>query len=116
MQFLFSRDSILSRDNYIKFVVWSVFTAAVVFMFTAVYFTLIVAVTIVYGFSNITSISLTMLVAFFILFILLYTVVQFIVTVKRLRGAGKNINLIYLGFIGLFCIPFILGLVCADVK
>lgn len=116
MKFLLSSVGLVSRDNYVKFILWSILTIVVVAMFTAVYFTLIVAVTITYGSNNITSIGLTVLAVFLILFVLLYTVVEFIVTTKRLRSAGKNTKLVFLGFIGLFIIPLILGLVCTDMK
>lgn len=49
MKFLFSSNGLVSRDSYVKFILWSILTIIVIAMFTAVYFTLIVAVTITYG-------------------------------------------------------------------
>lgn len=110
MNFLFSLKGDVSRKEFVSYVLWSILTACVVSIFFSVYFILVVAAVAIYGMNSTISIGLTALVVAFVLFCLLLTISEYIVTAKRLKSINKPGPLVFLGFIGLFIIPLFIGL------
>lgn len=116
MKFLFSLKGTVSRKEYVSFVLWGILTTAVVAIFFSVGFVLTIAMTMSSVTVSYSNIALTGLAILLLLFCSLYTIAYWVVTAKRLHGAGKSRKLVFLGFIGFFIIPVVMGLSCADVN
>ena len=114
MGFLFNLKGLVSKKEYIKYFVWSILTLIIVSIFFSVYFTLIVAATLIYGESQMLSYGLIGLLVALAIFILCFVIQTYIVMAKRLRSAKKPAGLVFLGFIGLMIIPWLMAMICND--